>query len=630
MNKKIKIMKLVVEGDEYKRTLTFDNSLTIISGDGWSGKSLVLKLIDYCLGKRGKFDFNVQKELGQYCNEVYLEIKMGEQYFTILRPLKNNHTKIYLYYAPCNELKSYLPKILNYDELGDILFNLLDIPIINRIKSKAKSNEKTTEQLSFRDVMRFAFVPQEEIGTKSFLKNNDPFTSYKNTSTFELIHKLLNSDANSVNEEIANTTNLIEKCKKNINTFNQYLEVRDADDILKLQDEIDSLTSKIDIKKLEKKEILLNYKKANNKQSSIYRKLKQESLEATNQKKEILEQKRDLNISLISKKDLMAHYQEELQQLNATVEVMHLVKIDNHKKNCPLCNSELENKEHETFNYDLTEQLKKQLQEKIKILKHTIYQMDEKLQIYSQEIQTYVDREKILSIALEEYTKKIDIPNLSEIEAINRIILDIDSKLNVQIELMGVHKNIKQLEKEKERYEAKLKELKASLSSLLENVENKEEILSFLNNRYIELLNRFKYPATYGKDYIDKDSYMPWYNNASVFSHDSGGLLMSIQLSYLGAILSWKIEYPDRQNHPGFLLLDSLSKYIGTNNEGENSNTLDPESYKEIYKFLIELSEEIQLIIVDNTPPTFVQKYNKYKFHRIQMQGLIDPRYNEK
>ncbi len=28
----------------------------------------------------------------------------------------------------------------------------------------------------------------------------------------------------------------------------------------------------------------------------------------------------------------MAHYQEELQQLNATVEVMHLVKIDNHKK----------------------------------------------------------------------------------------------------------------------------------------------------------------------------------------------------------------------------------------------------------------------------------------------------------
>ncbi len=57
---------------------------------------------------------------------------------------------------------------------------------------------------------------------------------------------------------------------------------------------------------------------------------------------------------------------------------------------------------------------------------------------------------------------------------------------------------------------------------------------------------------------------------------------------------------------------------------------LDPESYKEIYKFLIELSEEIQLIIVDNTPPTFVQKYNKYKFHRIQMQGLIDPRYNEK
>ncbi len=86
MSKKIKILKLVIEGDKFKRTLIFDDHLTIISGDGWSGKSLVLKLIDYCFGKKSKFNFNVQKELGEYCDQVYLEIKLGNQFYTILRP----------------------------------------------------------------------------------------------------------------------------------------------------------------------------------------------------------------------------------------------------------------------------------------------------------------------------------------------------------------------------------------------------------------------------------------------------------------------------------------------------------------------------------------------------------------
>ncbi|MCW1939367.1 hypothetical protein OMD49_05585 [Bacillus anthracis] len=69
---------------------------------------------------------------------------------------------------------------------------------------------------------------------------------------------------------------------------------------------------------------------------------------------------------------------------------------------------------------------------------------------------------------------------------------------------------------------------------------------------------------------------------------------------------------------------------MGTNSEGENADTLDPESYKAIYEFLIELSEHIQIIVVENTPPPFVQKYNKYKFYRTEMRGLINPRLNEK
>ena len=51
----------MLDGPEYRRTLAFDKGLNVISGEATSGKSLVLKLIDYCLGKSSKFDFSVQK-----------------------------------------------------------------------------------------------------------------------------------------------------------------------------------------------------------------------------------------------------------------------------------------------------------------------------------------------------------------------------------------------------------------------------------------------------------------------------------------------------------------------------------------------------------------------------------------
>lgn len=74
--------------------------------------------------------------------------------------------------------------------------------------------------------------------------------------------------------------------------------------------------------------------------------------------------------------------------------------------------------------------------------------------------------------------------------------------------------------------------------------------------------------------------------------------------------------------HPGFLMLDTLSKYLGTIQiesieqaeikEEERIN--DPEVYEEIYKILIELSNKYQIIIVDNTPPEKVSGYTNYTF----------------
>ncbi|MDF2790218.1 MAG: hypothetical protein K0S80_3316, partial [Neobacillus sp.] len=135
-----------------------------------------------------------------------------------------------------------------------------------------------------------------------------------------------------------------------------------------------------------------------------------------------------------------------------------------------------------------------------------------------------------------------------------------------------------------------------------------------------------------------------------VYAHESGGLLECMQLSYLGAILKSKTQ-GYATGHPGFLLLDSLSKYVGTlkkeeqqtpveqdesQSEEQGSKSVeeknkinDPIVYEEFYKILIELSKDNQIILVENTPPEkFGSIYTKYTFYNGE-KGLVDEKMNE-
>ena len=81
-----------------------------------------------------------------------------------------------------------------------------------------------------------------------------------------------------------------------------------------------------------------------------------------------------------------------------------------------------------------------------------------------------------------------------------------------------------------------------------------------LNIDYLSSMRKMKYYET-SESYIHENDYIPYYKNASVYEHDSGGLLECMQLSYLNAIIS----NISSRFHPKLLILDSISKYFGTN-----------------------------------------------------------------
>ena len=139
-------------------------------------------------------------------------------------------------------------------------------------------------------------------------------------------------------------------------------------------------------------------------------------------------------------------------------------------------------------------------------------------------------------------------------------------------------------------------------------------------------MKKMKYTDKSGA-FIDPEKYIPYYKNASVYEHESGGLLECMQLSYLNAILS----NDEAIFHPKILLLDSISKYFGTNEDqeiAEEEKINDPEVYLNIFYMLKELSEKAQIIVVENTPPTEMLDFVKYTF-RSGENGFIDQKNNE-
>ncbi|WP_270339900.1 AAA family ATPase [Bacillus mobilis] len=624
--KKLFVSKLMLDGPEYRRTLAFDKGLNVISGEATSGKSLVLKLIDYCLGKSSKFDFSVQKELGQYCESVFLEIYIDEQVLTLKRNLKSNHTKIEIYYSSVNDLENYIPKVVLVKDLTEFLFGSLNIPMINRVKNKPRSNDKTVEKFSIRDVMRFVYMRQEHIGTSNFLENNDKDKRYKNSPTFELLFNFLDADLVQINEQIAKKTNEIEQKKRERGGLEQYLQERDAILRVEVTDQIEEIKGIIEQVNAQKKELLTS-KYKQKEVSNTYGEINQQLMMLEDEKSQLNQKKKELLFSKSSHAILLERYKKEKESYCATQEVLYKLEISSHEKVCPLCNSHVQCDDVEEIHPQDISTLIKEIESKEKTANEIIERIDEQLSILENQVVELDERVRYFKRVKSSYSQNINIPLLEEIEALNKMILEHENRLSFYKELERVHKKIDEKERDIAKLEGDLEKLEEQKSNIKVEIEYKDQILKDLNQKYIKLLKKFHYHVDESTDYISSLTFMPHYQDVEVFKHESGGLLLCIQLAYIGSILENKLVNEDNK-HPGFLMLDSISNNLGTNKDAKKVDNLDPESYEAIYKLLLSLAKDFQIFVVDNTPPEFIKP--KFTFYRHNREGLINPKCNEK
>lgn len=622
------IQKLIVKGKKYQRTLEFSPELNIISGEKTSGKSLVLSLIDYCLGKSNSISLKVQSELDLNIESIFLEVKINNEIFTISRNIKKNISKFWIYYSSFENVNEFIPEKFEKKDFMSFLMNKLGIIEYIKTKNIAKSNKLTTETISFRDIYRYCFVNQHELGTHNFLAYQESMKRYKNPISFEMIFDLIDFSQNDLQNEIVKIQNIIEQNKKNKENLEGYLVQRETSDFIELMDRIDNLNTKISSLLIKKDELVKNQKNNQeiNKNNKDYTLLKRDVQNQENIIQSLNTQINDFSLGITSNEVLLKEYQSELEDIRITQNINYKLQIKDHELTCPLCNSKIKNTFQEEQPEDNFRVIIKDIESKMHMVKEVI--LTSKNKISNLELQQKKEKRKkeILILALNEFSKDIQIPLLPELNSLNVNISNYEKDLEILLESKRVHNKIAEFIKNIEKDKVKLAELKENLKGMEDKGRKKSNILNELDISYQDNMKKMKY-LDLNETFIDHKNYSPYYRGASVYEHESGGLLECMQLSYLNAIIS----NDNSKFHPKMLLLDSISKYFGTDDNQDVKDTEkinDPEVLLNIFYMLEELSNKSQVIIIENTPPREMLKYVKYTFLSGE-NGFIDQSKNE-
>ncbi|MBN1067593.1 hypothetical protein [Clostridium sp. ZS1] len=638
----IRINKLRIEGDKYRRTLEFKSGLNIISGDIYSGKSLVLRLIDYALGK-GEVNLKVQRALDKYCDKIFLEIEIDNKKYTIRRSLKKDKTNFYLYYCQLTSISEYTPRVLKKKDLSIILMDLLEIPIIRLLKNKKQSSDKELETLTIRDIFRFTYIDQHDLGTHNFLKGQKP-EARKNKYAFEVIMNFIEEDKKGIKEQIAKINNEINENRRTINGLTQFLKEGEFSDLSKLIQQRNHIDSKIKKLNVKKRLLINNMKNHRVNDNPIYQKLLEDRNNKILEINKIEKNIKENQLELYSRKNLLKSYEKELSDIKATQEANYYFETIKHKMKCPLCKSEVDVVDDNNISEETFVGMYKELEEKIAMIKAMIENLILNIRKMKQEKGYYIDKIGTIGTLLDKYNSNNveNINIINEIEDINKVSSNLKDEFIRYQEAIKIHNKIEEKNQENINKEKRLLGLNTKLDELLTDIKFKNSVLRSINEEYRLLLTNLGYKVDENDTYISSDDYIPYYNGASVYEHDSGGLLVCIQISYLGAIINTFIEHEDFQiKYPNFLMLDTIGKYLGAYksiyvSDSETVEIMDEETYKDIYDLLSDIGEKTQVIIVDNTPPQEEGKYIRYIFKNetksreaISESGLIDLSKNE-
>lgn len=603
---RILLNRLILTGHGKSYEVNFKDGLNFITGPISTGKSTILELIDYCLGKKNHKDYS---EVKLTCNYVCLDLFLNGQRFLIQRPL-------FSFDLPVKVFKWNIEK----DDF-DKEFEYYNISSPSEEKSLSRFLNESIElpdfklsgqTFSFRDLYKYCYIGQTKIDSEDILNEKIHSISFKRKPTFEIILNSLNQLLNELKNDEKNlkiSIGILLDKKEAIINFLRGVELFTSND------ESEKTKASLIIQKNELFKSL-NELKTNGKIENDNTKSKEKEL--------------FLNRNLLSKINVDI---EELKKYIVKLNVLRnqysneIIKIDyliisNGKlqniefHNCPSCNYELEKKDYDICNLcgnDLTEfnddeekaikMERKRLNSKLNSLIEFIDSQKSTLENLEKRRNKIVITANQIENDIDSIQKEFISPYIEKIESLNRQIGEIikqienlDLSLNVQTELSSLANNIQREENRLDLVKSQIKDIENEETSF-------DEIIKKLSVIFQKTLQDFNFPKLYDA-YIDPKSYLPYVRNLKYDNIGSLGAVTLINIAYFMSILEISLSLK-KSYHPKIILFDTIGKNLGTRElNADNDEFKDSKIFKSVLRYFDNFAkkhvDKVQIIIVNN------------------------------
>jgi hypothetical protein len=632
------IKYLVIKGRNKDYTVAFKDGLNIIHGDSDTGKSSILNLIDYLLGASHLDLYSELEKNGKY---LLLQVNLNGKPYTIKRDIFDEKAYIQVFSSEIEGIDSLFPREYspNYSKEGpdgyfsDFLMQELNIPLV-KVKKAPSKPDSPTARVSFREIIKFCYLNQDDVGSKNLLGVNNYSQYPKVKETFKFLHKLLDTQITNVENEIKEKTKqktIHETSFKNVASFFRGAKFASTEElsedlrnvnnkIIEVEQEINDISQKItlDTNQFQSVRNIINQF-----ESKIY---------DANKLKDSKE------ISLDQKFRLKEEYVRDIEKIETSIKFKDNIRVDNQAHvDCPVCKramnvNDLQMKlgghSYETLNSEL-KSLKNHLKSLMNIIeleRNDINKLDERIKIFDENLEShkrFLDKESHRYIS----------PYISQRDTLVSKEASLQEKKREISYLIKLRKQLDQLNLDAEKLGLQIKDLNVDLRNLKESAPSIQVVIQKLADYLDDFLNSIPI-RNLSDTRIDEKSYLPIVRNQQYVNLTSGGLRTIVSIGFFVSILKNSILTDTHM--PRFLMIDTVGKYLGktsdsivdeSNQDLDDDVTLeglsDPDKYHNIYEYFIQLDDlygdNIQIILVDNDIPEnvvnsskdFVRKYFK-------------------
>lgn len=630
MSSSILINQLVVVGTRKNYVVNFNAGVNIIYGDSATGKSSILDLIDYLLGAKR---FELYPEIISAARYAALDVTLNENRYSIRRDIFDASRPIEVYPCAFSDIekfaaKKYLPtfktstKYPGMEFFSDFLLNALNLTNL-KIKQAPTKDDSKLVRLSFRDLIQYCYVSQDDLGSKKYLKPDNFALQIKNAEIFKYLFNALDCQISELEQDVSGKSQKKAEIEKKFTLVSEFLRESEFGSMLSLDDEVAKTDN--DIYLLKEQISQLNGRLTAD--NEVYRAIKS-TLDEIELDKKVLDQKMlDGQRKIERFTRLHNDYLTDIAKFNSSIEARSVIgEIPEEIALCPVCDGTLQlESAKQNFDIEPSDKIKHELnslKRRVKDAEQLINDSKGQWEIDKSRLQALEEDEKRARELLDQNTKELVTPYLAErdmhvkqLGELNQRRAELVSRLKIRNQHSLLTNQIKSLELSIEQLRKKLEKLKKEAPSMTHVLSNLADNLQ----RYLSFI-KIKDPT--GISYTT-DKFVPMLRDIEYGSIRSGGLRTIVGIGYVCSLMEEALN--TQMSYPSFLMIDTVGKYLGKTkaqskyqedtsaDEDFKEGVSDPQKYQNIFEHIINLSEKYeknnrtcQFILVDNDVPDHI------------------------